>query len=240
VNQDFEAGRKMNRIRTLITLCLFFASCQLIDLMPCQADDDSRRPENTQSSQQRLEEIRRAATEKRREWLRKHLTAELRDRNQIVQLNAQLDRLDDQQVDVAAVRLLEQLEKRSSRDAAHRAVQNLARAREVRGALRRRVAARRASPAGFYPVITVLPAGASLTASAVVSADRRHVRITLNPFFSSIGPVDTFNFLTGETRRPLKLNPQLRQPTPVIPRYDGLRTRSDRSPRTRNGRSPRR
>lgn len=230
----------MNHIRTLITLCLIITLCQLISVTPCQADDDGRQPENVRSSQQRLEAVRRAATEKRREWLRKHLTAELSDKNRIVQLNAQLDRLDDKQVDVAAVRLLEQLEKRSSRDATRRAVQNLARARETHEALRRRVAARTASPAGFFPVITVLPEGASLTASAVVSPDRRHVRISLTPFFSSIGPVHTFNFLTGEVRRPLELNPQLRQPTPVVPRYDGLRTRSDRSSRTGSGRSSRR
>jgi general secretion pathway protein D len=50
-------------------------------------------------------------------------------------------------------------------------------------------------------VITWLPEGASLTAQGVISADGRHVRMSLMPFFSTIGPVDTFNFATGETRR---------------------------------------
>jgi len=228
----------MNRIRTFLTLCLLAASCQVTGVATAQADekvgDDSRRVGTARPSQTRLSEARRAATEKRREWLRKHLTAELRDKNQIVQLNAQLDDLDDRQVDVAAVRLLEQLDKRRSRDAMSRAVKDLARARETRDALRRMAAARHvatASPAGFFPVITVLPQGANMTASAIVSPDRRYVRITVNPFFSSIGPVDTFNFFTGEIRRPLELNPQLREPRPVVPRYDGLRTRSDRNPR---------
>ncbi len=51
---------------------------------------------------------------------------------------------------------------------------------------------------GFRPEITLLPEGASLSVtSAVISADRRYVRITPQPFFSSIGQVRTFNFATG-------------------------------------------
>ena len=48
--------------------------------------------------------------------------------------------------------------------------------------------------AGFQPVIAWLPDGASLGVGAVVSPDRRYVRITAAPFFSSVGPVRTFNF----------------------------------------------
>ncbi|MEM8679778.1 MAG: hypothetical protein AAGF97_10540, partial [Planctomycetota bacterium] len=47
---------------------------------------------------------------------------------------------------------------------------------------------------GFRPVITVLPEGASLNASAVISADRRYVRITPTPLFSFIADVDIFSF----------------------------------------------
>jgi hypothetical protein len=54
---------------------------------------------------------------------------------------------------------------------------------------------------GYFPVITWLPEGTSLSAQAVVSPDRRHVRMSVLPFFSTIGPVHTFNFMTGETRR---------------------------------------
>jgi hypothetical protein len=51
---------------------------------------------------------------------------------------------------------------------------------------------------GFRPEITLLPEGATLSVtSAVISADRRYVRITPQPFFSSIGTVRTFNFATG-------------------------------------------
>lgn len=228
----------MNRMCTVLTPCLLVATSYVIGGAMLQADEpvgpgspiagDANRPAA------RLSEARRVATDKRREWIRKHLTVELRDKNKIAQLNAQLDALNDQQVDLAAVQLLEQLDKRRSRENMSRAVSELARARETREALRRRAAASyaaRRSRAGFFPVITVLPQGASLTASAVVSPDRRHVRVNVNPFFSSIGPVDTFNFFTGETRRPPELNPQLREPPPVVPRYDGLRTRNDRNPR---------
>jgi general secretion pathway protein D len=48
--------------------------------------------------------------------------------------------------------------------------------------------------AAHQPVITVLSEGTSLNVQAVVSPDRRFVRLTLVPFFSKIGEVDTFTF----------------------------------------------
>jgi hypothetical protein len=50
---------------------------------------------------------------------------------------------------------------------------------------------------GFRPVITTLPEGANLAATAVISADRRYVRITALPLFSKIGKVLAFNIITG-------------------------------------------
>jgi hypothetical protein len=50
---------------------------------------------------------------------------------------------------------------------------------------------------GYQPVITTLPSGVNMSATAVISADRRYVRITATPLFSSIGPVQTFNFESG-------------------------------------------
>jgi tetratricopeptide (TPR) repeat protein len=47
---------------------------------------------------------------------------------------------------------------------------------------------------GFQPVIITLPEGTNLAARAVVSADRRYVRVTSLPFFSTIGDVTTFTF----------------------------------------------
>jgi hypothetical protein len=241
----------MNFIHKSLALCVLLAACQIVAATITQADENGDagkgRVANKGRSDARLSEARRAATEKRREWLRKHLTAGQHDREKLAQLNAQLDSLNDQQIDIAAVRMLEQLDKRRSRDKLNRANGDLARALKTRETLRRMAAARHGamvpSPAGFYPVITVLPTGASLTASAVVSPDRRHVRVNVNPFFSSIGPVDTFNFYTGETHRHYsgdahrlpEFNQRRREhrhePLPVAPRYDGLRTRNDRVPR---------
>jgi tetratricopeptide (TPR) repeat protein len=50
---------------------------------------------------------------------------------------------------------------------------------------------------GYQPVITTLPEGVNMFARAVVSADRRYVRITCTPLFSGVGNVTTFNFQTG-------------------------------------------
>ena len=57
-----------------------------------------------------------------------------------------------------------------------------------------RAAARAATPSlllrgavGYQPVIITLPEGANLMVTAVISADRRYVRITPMPFFSGVG-----------------------------------------------------
>lgn len=51
--------------------------------------------------------------------------------------------------------------------------------------------------AGFQPVIVWLPSGTNFGASGVVSPDGRYVRTTAYPFFSSIGPVNTFTYQNG-------------------------------------------
>ena len=50
---------------------------------------------------------------------------------------------------------------------------------------------------GYQPVIIWLPEGATMSVTAVVSADRRYVRITPMPFFSGVSQVNTFNMSTG-------------------------------------------
>ncbi|MDZ4781504.1 MAG: hypothetical protein SGJ19_14735 [Planctomycetia bacterium] len=52
--------------------------------------------------------------------------------------------------------------------------------------------------AAQQPVIVVLNEGTHMSVQAVVSSDRRFVRMTVVPFFSQIGDVDTFTF-TGES-----------------------------------------
>ncbi len=53
--------------------------------------------------------------------------------------------------------------------------------------------------AAQQPVIVVLNEGTSLTVQAVVSDDRRFVRLTVVPFFSKIGEVNQFQFEGTET-----------------------------------------
>lgn len=50
---------------------------------------------------------------------------------------------------------------------------------------------------GFQPVIGLIGEGVSLSASAVVSADRRFVRISVAPFFNTLREVQTFSFQGG-------------------------------------------
>ena len=46
----------------------------------------------------------------------------------------------------------------------------------------------------LQPVIVVLNEGTMMTIQAVVSNDRRYVRLTVVPFFTQVGDVDTFTF----------------------------------------------
>ena len=53
--------------------------------------------------------------------------------------------------------------------------------------------------AAQQPVIIILSEGTFMTVQAVVSSDRRFVRLTIVPFFSHIGEVDTFTFNGSST-----------------------------------------
>ena len=53
--------------------------------------------------------------------------------------------------------------------------------------------------AAQQPVIVVLSEGTFMTVQAVVSNDRRFVRLTIVPFFSKIGDVQTFTFQGTDT-----------------------------------------
>jgi hypothetical protein len=50
---------------------------------------------------------------------------------------------------------------------------------------------------GFQPIIQTLSEGATFGATAIVSPDRRYVRMGLNPVFSNITDVFTFSFFGG-------------------------------------------
>jgi hypothetical protein len=51
---------------------------------------------------------------------------------------------------------------------------------------------------GYRPQIDRFPEGAGFQTVAVISADRRYVRVSPQPFFSQINEVSTFNFVTGQ------------------------------------------
>lgn len=53
--------------------------------------------------------------------------------------------------------------------------------------------------AAQQPVIVILSEGTFLTVQAVVTSDRRFVRLTIVPYFSQIGEVNTFTFVGEET-----------------------------------------
>lgn len=55
----------------------------------------------------------------------------------------------------------------------------------------------RSGAVGYSPVIGIIPEGTSLTAGAVVSPDRRYVRLSLQPSYSNITDVFTFSFING-------------------------------------------
>ncbi|MDQ3331038.1 MAG: hypothetical protein M3552_10345, partial [Planctomycetota bacterium] len=51
---------------------------------------------------------------------------------------------------------------------------------------------------GYQPTVVIIPDGITLSAQAVVSADRRYVRLTLNPSFNEVIDVLNFTFSTGQ------------------------------------------
>lgn len=56
---------------------------------------------------------------------------------------------------------------------------------------------RRAGAVGYTPVVQTIPEGSSLSAQAVVSPDRRYVRLSMRPTFTTITDVFTFSFLNN-------------------------------------------
>jgi hypothetical protein len=56
-----------------------------------------------------------------------------------------------------------------------------------------------AGAVGFQTVITNVPDGSFLQAQAIISADRRYVRMAINPVFTALTDVFTFSFINGVT-----------------------------------------
>jgi hypothetical protein len=174
-------------------------------------------------------DMRTATADQKREWLSARFAERTTDRRVLDEANAKLDRLPPRQLDQLIAAHYRQLA------AAQR---NLQQALIARERLRRQLnGGNGGNAAGFRPVITRLPTGTSLNVGAVVSPDRRYVRINAQPFFSNVPYYDTFNFATGETRR-YPVNPPRRATSSSSRQdqswYDGLRTRTDPRPVSRN------
>jgi len=154
-----------------------------------------------------------------RAWLRSQIAASVSDPDALKDAVAKLEHMSDAQVLALVEARTQFLRQQAYRNALARQAYGNPYGRGV---------------VGYRPIITTLPQGASLSAGAVVSPDRRYVRINAMPFFSSIGPVRTFNTYNGQTR----VYPSYVQPYngPVYPgqpqrnssgQSSGVRTRFD-------------
>lgn len=158
----------------------------------------------------------RSTSEKRR-WLRTQLANGVKNNRELQPLLAKVDRLTPQQVDgltnaVLAQQLPADDQPQQVRQQVQQfgqqqdqlmqdAAQELARLQFLRRALENEIWQRNAGyGVGFAPVVTWLPEGTWFGASANVSPDGRYVQVNANPFFSSVGPVYTYNLNNGETR----------------------------------------
>jgi len=153
-----------------------------------------------------------AGVEQKREWLRRQLTSQLRTAQQVRETNARIDRMNGEQID-RLVALYQRGKNNVNQRVGQEQVARDRLARE-RAALQRELAYREylrrqlyyqqlyggRGPVAYQPVITWLPSGTSLNAGGVISPDGRYVRVNAQPFFSSVGPVRTFNMVTGESR----------------------------------------
>ena len=224
------------------TLCAILVICLIQLPSPLQSAERKRSVADDTRAQ-----VRAAAAEVRRKWLRSQLVRRLKTADQVAQLDARLARMSPQQINDLCTEYLAQLRRRRKAEKASRDRERLLphqrrsgnsdtgstageRVREERAVKRRTGNGQpdRIRPGrGFVPIISWLPSGASLSASAVVSPDGRYVRMQAFPFFSTIGPVHTFNFFTGETRLlyPGPQDPFGRPPPQPRIYHDGLRTR---------------
>jgi hypothetical protein len=149
------------------------------------AGSGQERPDNTSPQGQEG----KMPLSQKRDWLRDQMLQEFSDVNRRAEIVAKVAEMSPERVD-ALVKIYQKREERVDEE-------KTIEARRERAMSPARAGGR---SVGYAPVITWLPEGTSLGASAVVSPDRRYVRMSLQPFFSHIPRVDTFNFYTGQTR----------------------------------------
>ena len=142
-----------------------------------------------------------APTAVKRAWLREQMLREFRGTGRSSEVEYAIAGMPPERID----RLVEVYKKRPAwyeEEMLAESRARLAQTKAYRDYLARVYQARRAAAGrrsvGYAPVIVTLPEGASLAASAIVSPDRRYVRITASPFFSGITGMRTFS--TGSRR----------------------------------------
>lgn len=154
--------------------------------------------------------------ETKREWVRTHMIREFANGLD----ETTLKKIDDNVANMTPERIDRLVKNYAKRDQAESQAQDERQTQQQDAAQRaalianyqqRLAAARAGGNPGYAPVITTLPSGASLGASAVVSPDRRYVRMNLSPFFSSVGPVQTFTFANPQPYRPYYPQPNQNQ-----------------------------
>lgn len=140
--------------------------------------------------------------EQKREWLRSRIASSSREPGATEAAAARVARLTESQLDALfeyyrSGKADADQQKAEGLDRQHdyERVQRAAAAR----AYQQRMAAAQGRP-GYAPVITTLPSGAALSAGAVVSPDRRYVRVNAMPFFSQVNGFHTFNMANGQTQ----------------------------------------
>jgi hypothetical protein len=163
---------------------------------------------------------REAATEKRRSWLLDQLAKRIGNPDTMAQLKTKLDAMSGPEIDQAAAIMLEELRHddqgrgnallgAARRDQQRHEVERRAQAgsqsqllESMRSRREAELAAAAFAASGFHPVVawvpgvTWLPTGASLAASATVFPGGR-VRVSAFPFFSSVGPINSFSYGPG-------------------------------------------
>jgi hypothetical protein len=222
----------------------------LAAVLPSFAASPSLRRDQGGSQQQRAviaaEGVEALSLAEKRAWLQDQMLREFSDVDRAAEIESRVAQMSPERVD-ALVKIYQKREANLQQEAAGEQLRRLAESDAYRNARVRdyqnRLAAARGGggPVGYAPVITWLPEGTSLGASAIVSPDRRYVRMSLQPFFSRIQRVDTFTFHNPGRGYPNYYNrgpayyPQYysrgnvnvrpRQPRPIV-YYDGIRTRT--------------
>jgi hypothetical protein len=166
---------------------------------PSRAEDFGSLRRGTVARVPKATELR-SSVDENRQWLKQQVmnVSDPIRRNQLVRQVEQMSAAQVNQV-VAAYEQRSNVQSESKIEKARRQLREAQAYRDYLLRLQQQQLAGRAAP-GFRPLITTLPSGVSMGASAVVSPDRRYVRIGVTAFQSSIGPVRTFNMKTGETR----------------------------------------